>query len=92
MLTFWCNVEKLEKLFPPSTPSPHPHPHLRTYLALMRRKLGLLAGAHDDEEDDALVAELLSVMEETGADFTNTFRRVGGTGYSASPQPTNKGR
>lgn len=69
-----------------------------TYLAIMRRKLGLagwgrdqagvnhtgmapggrgvgaLENASDDAVDEALVAKLLTLMEETGADFTNTFR------------------
>ncbi|GLI65597.1 hypothetical protein VaNZ11_009173 [Volvox africanus] len=74
-----------------------------TYLALMRRKLGLvtpvaaaaaalagedvagggshmgataatLGGDADATGDEALVSELLAVMEESGADFTNTFR------------------
>ncbi|GIL91706.1 hypothetical protein Vretimale_14826 [Volvox reticuliferus] len=72
-----------------------------TYLALMRRKLGLvtpaaaaaapggdvsggsphkgptaanLDGDGEAAEDEALVSELLAVMEESGADFTNTFR------------------
>ncbi|KXZ47900.1 hypothetical protein GPECTOR_32g513 [Gonium pectorale] len=62
----------------------------RTYLAIMRRKLGLLppasaaAAAADEVDadpalavaDEALVADLLAAMEETGADFTNTFRRA----------------
>ncbi|KAG2449256.1 hypothetical protein HYH02_006001 [Chlamydomonas schloesseri] len=66
----------------------------KTYVSLMRRKLGLVgAGAATDAEeeaaaggggasllseaaaeDEALAASLLSTMEATGADFTNTFR------------------
>ncbi|GLC50161.1 hypothetical protein PLESTB_000349300 [Pleodorina starrii] len=64
-----------------------------TYLAIMRRKLGLVvtpggaSGADEAagstgiepldngaETDETLVSELFAVMEETGADFTNTFR------------------
>lgn len=39
----------------------------------MRRKLGLLAldGAEEDQE---LINDLLQTMQDTGADFTNTFR------------------
>ena len=41
----------------------------------MRQKLGLL---HIDEaeEDQELITDLLQVMHDTGADFTNTFRRL----------------
>ena len=41
----------------------------------MRRKLGLLQ-LDDAEEDQELVTDLLQVMHDTGADFTNTFRRL----------------
>ncbi|KAI8465473.1 MAG: hypothetical protein J3K34DRAFT_525334 [Monoraphidium minutum] len=46
-----------------------------TYRATLRRKLGLL---HCDEgaSDDALAADLLTVMADTGADWTNTWRRL----------------
>lgn len=43
----------------------------RHYLYKMRRKLGLVRAAC--EEDAALVARLLETMQQTGADFTNTF-------------------
>uniref|UniRef100_A0A8D2B395 Selenoprotein O n=1 Tax=Sciurus vulgaris TaxID=55149 RepID=A0A8D2B395_SCIVU len=43
----------------------------RHYLQKMRRKLGLVSVAQ--EEDGALVARLLETMRQTGADFTNTF-------------------
>uniref|UniRef100_A0AAY4AV29 Selenoprotein O n=1 Tax=Denticeps clupeoides TaxID=299321 RepID=A0AAY4AV29_9TELE len=42
------------------------------YLANMRRKLGLLQ--LEEPEDHQLVADLLQIMHNTGADFTNTFR------------------
>ncbi|XP_076437251.1 protein adenylyltransferase SelO, mitochondrial-like isoform X2 [Babylonia areolata] len=42
------------------------------YTATMRRKLGLLK--KEFPEDKSLVESLLKVMEETGADFTNSFR------------------
>uniref|UniRef100_A0A8C9VEA8 Selenoprotein O n=1 Tax=Scleropages formosus TaxID=113540 RepID=A0A8C9VEA8_SCLFO len=42
------------------------------YLANMRRKLGLLR--REEPEDEGLVTELLRIMHNTGADFTNTFR------------------
>uniref|UniRef100_A0A8C5VA56 Selenoprotein O n=1 Tax=Microcebus murinus TaxID=30608 RepID=A0A8C5VA56_MICMU len=43
----------------------------RHRLQKMRRKLGLLGAPQ--EEDAALVAQLLDTMHLTGADFTNTF-------------------
>ncbi|KAM4615563.1 selenoprotein O2 [Polymixia lowei] len=42
------------------------------YLANMRRKLGLLR--EEEAEDRELVSDLLQLMHNTGADFTNTFR------------------
>ena len=47
----------------------------RCYWATMRRKLGLLQ-VDEAEEDQELVTDLLQVMHDTGADFTNTFRRL----------------
>ena len=41
----------------------------------MRRKLGLLE-IDEAEEDQELITDLLQVMHDTGADFTNTFRRL----------------
>lgn len=41
----------------------------------MRRKLGLLE-VDGAEEDQELITDLLQVMHDTGADFTNTFRRL----------------
>ncbi|MEL6768453.1 MAG: YdiU family protein, partial [Pseudomonadota bacterium] len=43
------------------------------WLGVMRNKLGLSEAAEGDAE---LVAELLAAMEESGADFTLTFRRL----------------
>ncbi|EFJ44662.1 hypothetical protein VOLCADRAFT_106324 [Volvox carteri f. nagariensis] len=70
----------------------------RTYLGLMRRKLGLATPREglegemadvgdidaDAGEDEMLVSELLTVMEETGADFTNTFRQAQGRAEPSS--------
>ncbi|MBD2867500.1 protein adenylyltransferase SelO [Paenibacillus arenilitoris] len=42
----------------------------RNWLAGMRAKLGLF---HEDEQDEALVKELLRMMRENRADYTNTF-------------------
>lgn len=47
----------------------------RCYWATMRRKLGLFQ-VDEGEEDQELVTDLLQVMHDTGADFTNTFRRL----------------
>lgn len=41
----------------------------------MRRKLGLLE-VDGAEEDQELITDLLQVMHDTGANFTNTFRRL----------------
>lgn len=54
----------------------------------MRRKLGLIK-SDEGPEDDALAADLLTVMAETGADFTNTFRRLA---TFPMPSPTGKGK
>jgi len=43
------------------------------WLGGMRRKLGLFG---EEEEDDALIADLLKLMREYGADYTNTFRSL----------------
>ncbi|KAF8789037.1 Protein adenylyltransferase SelO like protein [Argiope bruennichi] len=43
----------------------------KTYLTKMRSKLGLIATA--DPEDEKLIQELFNGMENSGADFTNTF-------------------
>ncbi|XP_041833016.1 selenoprotein O2 isoform X2 [Melanotaenia boesemani] len=42
------------------------------YLSIMRKKLGLLR--KEETEDNVLISDLLRVMHNTGADFTNTFR------------------
>jgi uncharacterized protein YdiU (UPF0061 family) len=44
------------------------------WLGAMGRKLGLTAATPDDA---ALVQDLLRLMAETGADFTQTFRQLG---------------
>ncbi|UOQ45455.1 YdiU family protein [Halobacillus salinarum] len=43
------------------------------YLAGMRAKLGLF---NEEEQDEALIDELLRVMQEHQADYTNTFRAL----------------
>ncbi|CAL8374877.1 unnamed protein product [Arctogadus glacialis] len=45
------------------------------YLATMRKKLGLLR--KEEPEDETLVTTLLQTMQNTGADFSNTFRCLG---------------
>ncbi|XP_046603302.1 protein adenylyltransferase SelO-like [Neodiprion virginianus] len=45
----------------------------RKLRSVMRSKLGLIT---DVEEDQQLLAMLLSMMEETGADYTMTFRQL----------------
>lgn len=47
-----------------------------TYRRLMRRKLGIATSADADAADDALFEALFDVMEQTGSDFTNTFRSL----------------
>ncbi len=43
----------------------------KAWLQMMRKKLGLLGEAADDE---TLINDLLAYMQRAGADFTNTFR------------------
>jgi len=45
------------------------------WLAGLRAKLGLF---HGEPGDDALADDLLAVLQEQGADFTNTFRDLSG--------------
>uniref|UniRef100_A0A8C2BXN0 Selenoprotein O n=1 Tax=Cyprinus carpio TaxID=7962 RepID=A0A8C2BXN0_CYPCA len=54
------------------------------YLAIMRRKLGLLR--QQEPEDVQLVADLLKTMHITGADFTNTFRLLSAVSCPAGEQ------
>jgi uncharacterized protein YdiU (UPF0061 family) len=51
----------------------YPELYRAAWLGVMRRKLGL---ATADEEDEGLVADLLSRMEANLADFTLTFRTL----------------
>jgi len=44
--------------------------YLRNYYSIMRKKLGLL---REEDADLTLVDNLLKVLKETGADYTNTF-------------------
>ncbi len=62
-------------LFIPTPSPPKITPSPSTYNAAMRRKLGLTK--LDEGADDAqLAADLLTVMADTGADWTNTWRRL----------------
>jgi uncharacterized protein YdiU (UPF0061 family) len=45
------------------------------FRSAFRKKLGLLQDV--DDADNQLVTLLLQMMEETGADFTMTFRQLG---------------
>ncbi|WP_127578893.1 protein adenylyltransferase SelO [Paenibacillus koleovorans] len=55
-------------------------------LAGMRAKLGLF---NEEQEDESLVEELLSEMQKSGADYTNTFRALTmGIGASETPSPS----
>jgi len=66
--------------------------HLATYkdqyetawLAGMRAKCGLAAGAASDEEDRALIAALFDAMDDNEADFTLTFYYLSRLGAEAS--------
>ncbi|CAL8462348.1 g1881 [Coccomyxa elongata] len=78
---FW-NCEKLAEALAPLLDAGRARAQLdalyaqeyhRTYQRIMRQKLGLLELV-DEENDAALVEDLLEVMHKTGADFTNTFR------------------
>ncbi len=65
--------------------------HLETYkeqyeaawLAGMRAKLGLTAGAGSDADDRALIGTLLDAMDESEADFTLTFYHLSRLGAAA---------
>ncbi|XP_076578293.1 selenoprotein O2 isoform X2 [Chaetodon auriga] len=46
------------------------------YLSIMRKKLGLVR--KEEAEDSELISDLLRLMHDTGADFTNTFRLLSG--------------
>ncbi|KAF6768026.1 hypothetical protein AHF37_09930 [Paragonimus kellicotti] len=45
----------------------------RCYVDRMKKKLGLFASPADDSADEKLFKSLFDTMEQTGADFTNTF-------------------
>ncbi|MEZ4483178.1 MAG: YdiU family protein [Syntrophotaleaceae bacterium] len=51
----------------------YPEVFRRFWLTGMRAKLGLL---NEEEEDGALVLDLLSCMEKCGADYTNSLREL----------------
>ncbi|VDP76635.1 unnamed protein product [Echinostoma caproni] len=58
--------------------------YLKVYLQQMRKKLGLFAS--DVSEDDLLFKSLFDTMEQTGADFTNTFLALGSCVADATDQ------
>ncbi|KAK9842567.1 hypothetical protein WJX81_006471 [Elliptochloris bilobata] len=93
------NCEKLAEALAPVLPASRSRAEVdvfdrefdRCYWATMRRKLGLLA-VDEGAADHTLIEDLLQVMQDTGADFTNTFRRLAmvplpaaGTQPSSSP-------
>lgn len=45
--------------------------YYKNYLNGMRAKLGLF---HEEAEDESIISELLNIMKENKADYTNTFR------------------
>ncbi|XP_035613657.1 protein adenylyltransferase SelO-like isoform X2 [Oncorhynchus keta] len=51
----------------------YPHIYQMRFHQLFKAKLDLLG---EEEEDEYLIAFLLKLMEETGADFTMTFRQL----------------
>jgi serine/tyrosine/threonine adenylyltransferase len=51
----------------------YPKLYQRYWLAGMRAKLGI---SDEDPEDEALIAELLTMMNKHHADYTNTFRAM----------------
>ncbi|XP_034145375.1 protein adenylyltransferase SelO [Esox lucius] len=51
----------------------YPHIYQRRFHQLLKAKLGLL---NEEELDDYLIALLLKLMGDTGADFTMTFRQL----------------
>lgn len=55
------------------TLSEFPELYLRSYMSGMREKLGLFG---EEEQDEALVRELLGLMQKHEADYTNTFRAL----------------
>ena len=60
------------KMFLPMHTGIHHVNTCRCYMAIMRKKLGLLV--LEEEADSCLVSDLLDLMKLTGSDFTNTFR------------------
>lgn len=59
------------------------------YLSSMRRKLGLLR--KEEPEDEVLITNLLQTMQNTGADFTNTFRCLSHISFSAEGETVEGG-
>ena len=57
----------------------------REYRVLMRAKLGL---TQERSEDDALIRDLLSLLQESHADYTNIFRELGT--FALGPGITNE--
>ena len=46
----------------------------QSYLSIFRNKLGLISSNNDSDRE--LIDSLFDTMDKTGADFTNTFRRL----------------
>ncbi|MGD6818763.1 protein adenylyltransferase SelO [Metabacillus sp. 84] len=55
------------------TISRYPELYRKQWLEGMRAKVGLV---HEEKEDEALLQDLLSLMEKHEADYTNTFRSL----------------
>ncbi|MBB6633029.1 protein adenylyltransferase SelO [Cohnella thailandensis] len=55
------------------TLSIYPELYLKHFLSGMREKLGLFG---EEEEDETLIKDLLGLMQEHQADYTNTFRAL----------------
>lgn len=66
------NEEEAVKLAQ-DTISDYPEQYRRNWFMGMRAKLGLI---HEEPEDEALIENLLRMMEKHRADFTNTFRAL----------------
>jgi len=68
--------EALQKIIPLSLTEPiytqyYWEIYEKSFLTKMRQKLGLI---QEHENDKKIIEDLLHIMEETGADMTNTFR------------------
>lgn len=71
-------AEALEQIVPLEKSKPlikelYMKEYKKYYLEIMRKKLGLQS---EKESDEKLIESFLTTMSETGADFTNSFRRL----------------